>query len=802
MNRPRCTLAMCALLLSAAVPLMPVTGDGPPPAPGEPEISSTDAHRRVAVWRLTDAAGYQLSDTVVTADGAELASDPETGKYPAYGTLSTGDLVLADVVRWVRLDVDSHVPGGCSITLSVSTDGGTSWRVVPSNGSLDRVSPAGGKLRVRAELRNADPGSTPTLYSLWLEATVDIPPEIISLECTKGDTVYKRDQSVLNSKVIDPDGDAVLYSWSQTEGPDARLGRTDQPSLAFTPYYNGPHTFRLEVSDGFGASRSSEITILVVNRPPFIDFYMEDVPYKNTPVHIYAIVFSAEGTLVDFKWNLSDAPPFTTLLQPTKPDIILHSFFTGPCTVSLTVTDDEGTKGQNNFTFEFIGHPPKARLGADRNDGHLGQEFRFTAAGSSDPDGDRLQYRFDFGDGTLSDWVYFDEISHVFERPGQYTVRVRARDIDGLVSDAQYPVRVRPRNQPPSAAFTVTPGDLAVPFEFVSVSTDTDGSITLTEWSFGDGGTASGAVVSHVYKAPGNYTVRLWVQDDDGESSQATATININRPPALVLRNPPGDLAVAPEQGFDLSVEAVDPDGDPLSYSWSVNGEPLEGESSSRHRFVPGKESDYQITVLVDDGRGGDANYTWNLTVISPPAAEPPPVYTILYIIIAALAVQGLFLARKPLFDLGRRARRMLPGLPAGLRLPAGPALSRPEGPPRGKTDVAPAAQAPARPTAPRAPAPEEPGPVEELEMEPPPGIIQAELPPPEAWPVMENLSAPEPLGEAPAAEPLAGVPAPEPLAGVPAAKPPADLPGPEPLAEALRPEERPQRHRPPRPPV
>ncbi|MBM4248457.1 MAG: PKD domain-containing protein [Euryarchaeota archaeon] len=761
MDRSRSAIALCALVLTCAIPPSTVTGDTGPPAPGDPEIGATDRHRRVIVWRLNGPAGYQLAGTAVTAGGAELAFDNGTGQRLPYGTVTTRDLVLENLVRWDRLDTDSTVPGGCGILLLVSTDGGESWRSVHENGSLAKARPESGKIRVRAELRSTDPQSTPVLSSLWLEAAVDLPPQILSLECPKGTSIYKRDQTVINSRAVDPDGDELTYAWSQVEGPAARLGRTDQPSLAFTPYYNGPHTFRLTVSDGYGANRSADITLNVGNHPPVVYLDMAGTPYKDTQLHIFATTFSADASLVDYNWTLLVAPPFTTMVQPTKPDIVLHSFFTGPCTVELTVTDDEGTKGRGNLSFEFIGHPPSARLFADRRDGHAGQEYRFIASASTDIDGDRLEYRFDFGDGMVTDWVHFSDIVHIFETQGQYTVRVSVRDVDGMLSEAQCTVRVRARNQPPSASFIVTPGDLAVPFEFVSTSTDADGSITAAEWTFGDGGSASGLWVTHLFASPGDYTVRLWVRDDDEASSFATATININRPPSLVMRNPPGDVAISPAQGLNLSVEAVDPDGDPLSYSWTVNGLPLEGENASSHRFVPGKESGYRITVLVDDGRGGGANYTWNLTVMGPVPPPPPPVYTILYLILAILAAQGLYLARRPLGAAGRRLWRLLPA----------------------RTEV--------------------------LSMDPPPAARPPGAPPPEARPVMEGIPPPGPFAEAPVQVPVGEASPAVPYTEAPAALPlawarrPAQLarvPEPEPLAEVLRPEERPRRYR-PRPP-
>jgi len=50
-------------------------------------------------------------------------------------------------------------------------------------------------------------------------------------------------------------------------------------------------------------------------------------------------------------------------------------------------------------------------------------------------------------------------------------------------------------------------------------SYDPDGFITRWKWNFGDGDTASTANVTHIYAAPGTYTVTLQVRDNTGEWS-------------------------------------------------------------------------------------------------------------------------------------------------------------------------------------------------------------------------------------------------------------------------------------------
>jgi PKD repeat protein len=61
-----------------------------------------------------------------------------------------------------------------------------------------------------------------------------------------------------------------------------------------------------------------------------------------------------------------------------------------------------------------------------------------------------------------------------------------------------------------------------------SATTDPEGDLPLTfAWNFGDGGTGSGATVTHTYGAPGTYTVTLTVTDSRGAPGVASTTATL-----------------------------------------------------------------------------------------------------------------------------------------------------------------------------------------------------------------------------------------------------------------------------------
>jgi len=84
-----------------------------------------------------------------------------------------------------------------------------------------------------------------------------------------------------------------------------------------------------------------------------------------------------------------------------------------------------------------------------------------------------------------------------------------------------------PVNQPPKAIFTYTPGNASngtrISFDATS-SYDPDGGHLAYYWTFGDGSSASGPIVTHSYLQGGVYTVTLTVTDSGTNPNQLTGT--------------------------------------------------------------------------------------------------------------------------------------------------------------------------------------------------------------------------------------------------------------------------------------
>lgn len=85
-------------------------------------------------------------------------------------------------------------------------------------------------------------------------------------------------------------------------------------------------------------------------------------------------------------------------------------------------------------------------------------------------------------------------------------------------------------NLMPVASFVVTPESTKVRQKVgfdASASTDKDGSIARYSWEFGDGGEAEGRVATHAYYEPGDYLIRLSVEDNEMGTAEATKTVTV-----------------------------------------------------------------------------------------------------------------------------------------------------------------------------------------------------------------------------------------------------------------------------------
>ncbi|WP_436500622.1 S8 family serine peptidase [Actinokineospora sp. HUAS TT18] len=147
----------------------------------------------------------------------------------------------------------------------------------------------------------------------------------------------------------------------------------------------------------------------------------------------------------------------------------------------------------------------------------------FDASASADADGTITGYAWDYGDGSTGTGK---TSSRTYSKAGFYSVRLTVTDNAGKTNVTRRMVKAG--DLPPTASFTARCSNSTCTFDG-RASSDAEGGVTYA-WSFGDGGTATGATASHSYPAATNrYTVRLTVTDTRNQTSSVTKEVRCTK---------------------------------------------------------------------------------------------------------------------------------------------------------------------------------------------------------------------------------------------------------------------------------
>jgi PKD repeat protein len=225
------------------------------------------------------------------------------------------------------------------------------------------------------------------------------------------------------------------------------------------------------------------------------------------------------ATITSYAWKFGDG---TTGAGVT----IGHTYAAGGSyNVTLAVTDSTGATGIQSKTVN-VNAPPVASFTFTCS----GLTCSFGGSASRDSDGTITNYAWDFGDGTTPAGATTagPTVGHMYAAAGTYIVTLTVTDNGGATGTQSNSVTVAPPNSPPVASFTFSCSRLTCSFDG-SASRDSDGTITSYSWSFGEGATGSGAMVTHTYAAAGSYTVKLTVTDNGGATGAQSNNITVIR---------------------------------------------------------------------------------------------------------------------------------------------------------------------------------------------------------------------------------------------------------------------------------
>ncbi len=188
-------------------------------------------------------------------------------------------------------------------------------------------------------------------------------------------------------------------------------------------------------------------------------------------------------------------------------------------------------------------------------------------------------------------------------------------------------------NQPPVILSLVAQTQQLYPSgktEIQSIAQDADDDQLNFTWA-ATGGEFIGIGPIVTWKAPpnyGTYSITVTVDDGKGGSVQRSLDITVGANQAPIISS----LSASPSgvlYGGNtlLTCVASDPDGDVVRYSWSASEGSITGVGNKVTWIAPSKSGNFNVTVVVSDGKGGET--TGNVMVAVAPATSTvtfPPV--------------------------------------------------------------------------------------------------------------------------------------------------------------------------------
>ena len=214
------------------------------------------------------------------------------------------------------------------------------------------------------------------------------------------------------------------------------------------------------------------------------------------------------------------------------------------------------------------------------------------------PDGASMDFKWDFGDGSqsISRNPVHTYVSTPTNTPPSVQVTMIASTVYGCSDTAVKTFDMF--FDKPTASFAVVPDNLCEDNEVVITGVPpATGSLSSWYWELGDDSTSDLQSLTHIYKDPGNYTIKLVVENAVGcPSDTITGEVIVNLQPVVDA----GWSFVVP-QGTTIKLAPIVNDSSVVTYLWTPQGD-ITDPTVLRPVFQARNNNVYTLTVT---GPGG-----------------------------------------------------------------------------------------------------------------------------------------------------------------------------------------------------
>lgn len=409
------------------------------------------------------------------------------------------------------------------------------------------------------------------------------------------------------------------YSWSFGDGNTTTWSRSPMAQHAFTSA--GVYRATLFVRDDDLAVANASIDVSIRDVMPNATLEVGNL----TGVEDETLTFVGSGSdtpsdiaSLVWMWDFGDG----SISEWGRELSVGHAYKDqGEYRASLTVKDDEGLGAATFIKVTIRNLSPKVHevTGPDAEVSE-DEQITFTGSGTDTPSdvAAGLQYRWDLGDGTVTNWTDATELVHTFTTAGVHTVTFTVRDNNNATGSQELDVTVV--NPPPTVHITSKmpkslDEDTMLQFKASGTDTASDHPNLTYVWDFGDGTGADGAVMNHSYNKAKTYTVTVTVTDDEGAKATETARIAVSNVPPVAKASADRTTVRTGESVKFNSEGTTDTRSDitTLEYRWSFSDGGSATGPNATHTFTsPGSQ---KATLTVTDDEGGTSTAVVSVNV-------------------------------------------------------------------------------------------------------------------------------------------------------------------------------------------
>lgn len=417
------------------------------------------------------------------------------------------------------------------------------------------------------------------------------------------------------------------FSWSFGDGPGIAYGNVARHVYTL----GGVYYATLTVTDSKGNPGRTTVTVTVLSNAPLESNLTATPSVGTAPLATGLSVVTHGGTPpYHYVWSLGDGP------NVSGPNATQHVYDSpGVYAASVEVVDSVGasiraltlvTVHDSSGTFTLVATATPSNGSAPEQ-----PTFNVTASGGTAP----YSFSWVYGDGATGIGA---STTHLYNQTGSYEATVFASDAAGRTATSNVRVvatalNVSGGDDGPSAAgaasaaspLTIrivdTPSSGGAPLA-ISASASIEGGTGLSEvvnWNFGDGGAASGQVVTHSFSTLGTFNVTVSATDSNGSTGSNSTRVRVGPLAVEIVTN-----QTVGDSPFSVSAATTITGGtgsySTVTWSWG-DGQSGTGDLAS-HTYGPNASGTIALSAQVTDSAGAAANATVQLSLRGPPSAS------------------------------------------------------------------------------------------------------------------------------------------------------------------------------------